>query len=84
MTTKGLPTSAAGLLDALDQRLAECDRQIAAQQAEDAAVRRVRELPGVGNLTADAVTASVGDARMFKNGRQFAAWLGLTSEQAAS
>ena len=71
-------------LDALDQRIGECDRQIAAQQADDAAARRVRELPGVGPLTADALTASVGDARMFSNGRQFAAWLGLTPSQHSS
>lgn len=71
-------------LDALDGRIAECDRQITAQQAEDAAARRVRDLPGVGMLTADAVVASVGDATMFHNGRQFAAWLGLTPSQYSS
>ncbi|SIR37210.1 Transposase [Aromatoleum tolulyticum] len=70
--------------DALDLRIAECDRQIAAQQADDAAARRARELPGVGMLTADAVVASVGDATMFHNGRQFAAWLGLTPSQYSS
>lgn len=44
----------------------------------------VRALPGVGLLTADAVTATVGDARVFQNGRQFAAWLGLTPSQYSS
>ncbi|MCB1504876.1 MAG: IS110 family transposase [Hyphomicrobiaceae bacterium] len=71
-------------LDALDLRIAECDRQIAVQQAEDPAARRVRDLPGVGVLTADAVTASVGNAQLFHNGRQFAAWLGLTPSQYSS
>jgi transposase len=71
-------------LDALDARLAECDQQIAAQQRDNAAARRVRDLPGVGLLTADAVTASVGNAQMFDNGRQFAAWLGLTPRQYSS
>lgn len=71
-------------LVALDIRIAECDRQISAQQAEDAAACRARDLPGVGLLTADAVTASVGNARMFQNGRQFAAWLGLTPSQYSS
>ena len=32
-------------------------------------------------LTATAVTAAVGDIREFKNGRQFAAWLGLVPSQ---
>lgn len=71
-------------LDALDARIVECDQQIAAQQRDDAAAQRVRDLPGVGLLTADAVTASVGNARMFDNGRQFAAWLGLTPRQYSS
>jgi transposase len=32
-------------------------------------------------LTADPVTGSVGNAQVFRNGRQFAAWLGLTPSQ---
>ncbi|NLX17537.1 MAG: IS110 family transposase [Ramlibacter sp.] len=84
MIVRHLIQSVRDQLDALDARIGECDRQIAAQQAKDAAARRVRELPGVGQLTADAITASVGDARMFSNGRQFAAWLGLTPSQYSS
>lgn len=71
-------------LDGLDARLAECDVQIAAQQRDDAGACRARSVPGVGLLTADAATATVGNARMFKNGRQFAAWLGLTPCQHSS
>ena len=36
------------------------------------------KIEGVGPVTATALVASVGDARVFNNGRQFAAWLGLT------
>lgn len=71
-------------LEQIDARLADCDRQIAAQQGEDADACRTRGLPGVGLMTADAVTATVGNAHMFKNGRQFAAWLGLTPSQHSS
>jgi transposase len=39
---------------------------------------------GVGIITADAVCASVGNAHDFKNGRQFAAWIGLTPRQYSS
>ncbi len=38
-------------------------------------------VPGVGAITASALLASVGDPRQFRNGRQFAAWLGLTPRQ---
>lgn len=37
-----------------------------------------RTIPGIGPGTASAIIATVGDAKQFKNGRQFAAWLGLT------
>ena len=36
---------------------------------------------GIGAITATALLASVGDPHQFKNGRQFAAWLGLTPRQ---
>jgi hypothetical protein len=35
-------------------------------------------------ITATALVAGVGDARVFRNGRQFAAWLGLTPQQRSS
>lgn len=38
-------------------------------------------LEGIGPITATALTASVGDIRTFKNGRQFPAWLGLVPRQ---
>ena len=81
---RGLIQSVRDQLDALDARIGECDRQITAQQANDPLAKRARDLPGVGLITADAVTASVGDASMFRNGRQFAAWLGLTPSQSGS
>ena len=62
----------------LDIRLAECERQIARQSLDDPVVARLRTRPGIGPLTADALVATVGDARQYKNGRQFAASLGIT------
>jgi transposase len=35
----------------------------------------------VGPITATAVVATVGDAKAFPHGRQFAAWLGLVPKQ---
>ncbi len=40
--------------------------------------------PAYLTMTADAICASVGNAHDFKNGRQFAAWLGLTPRQYSS
>jgi transposase len=87
----GLPAVLVELLDQhaahwrqLRERLAECDRHIAAQARADARCVRVQQLTGIGPLTADAVVATVGNAREFKNGRQMAAWLGLVPSQSSS
>jgi transposase len=36
------------------------------------------QLPGIGPITASAMLASIGTGHDFKNGRQVAAWIGLT------
>jgi len=41
-------------------------------------------VPGVGPVIATAIMAAVGDVNVFKNGRQLAAWIGLTPSQYAS
>lgn len=46
--------------------------------------QRLAQLEGVGPLTATAFVATVGDARAFTNGRQLAAWLGLTPREHSS
>lgn len=38
----------------LDQRMAECDQQIARQSQSDPVVKRLRSRPGIGPFTADA------------------------------
>lgn len=42
------------------------------------------ELKGINPTTACALVASIGNAHDFKNGRQLAAWLGLTRSQYSS
>ena len=46
--------------------------------------QQLMELKGVGPTTASALVASIGNAHDFKNGRQLAAWLGLTPSQYSS
>lgn len=46
--------------------------------------RRLETIPGIGYITATALTASVPNPALFKNGRQFAAWLGLTPKSNSS
>lgn len=71
-------------LRALDERLAECERDIQHSARHDPLAQRLQRVPGIGPISADALVASVGDAREFKNGRQFNAWQGLVPRQHSS
>ena len=65
----------------MDERIAGYDQQIVQLARQNEAAQRLRQLEGVGPLTATAVVATVGDAKTFPHGRQFAAWLGLVPKQ---
>lgn len=79
------------LLERLSAHLRELDKQVAELEAEiqawhraNAASRRLADIPGIGPITASALTASIGDGKAFKSGRQLAAWLGLVPRQHSS
>jgi transposase len=87
----GLPGTMRNLIERLAENLKEMDRQVKELEAqiqlwhrENAASRKLAEIPGLGPITASAIVATVGDAREFKNGRQLAAWLGLVPRQNSS
>jgi transposase len=69
------------MLQALDDRLAGLDREIAQRAKEDETARRLMTIPGVGPVTATALAALAPPAETFKRGRDFAAWVGLTPLQ---
>lgn len=73
-----------GQLRFFDAQLEHYDRQIAEFARASEPARRLMEIEGIGPLTATALVASVGNARVFESGRQFAAWLGLTPRQHSS
>lgn len=64
-------------LDA-DERVLE--QQIAKAARCDKEARRLMEVPGVGPIIASTVLAKVPDAKVFRSGRDFAAWIGLTGK----
>lgn len=71
-------------IEGLDQDIAEIEKKLSAWKKEDAASKKLMEIPGVGLLTATAVVATIGDARAFKSGREFAAFLGLVPRQSGT
>lgn len=72
------------MITSLSEQIRKIEIELLAWHRTSAASRRLETIPGIGFLTATALAATVGDARAFRSGRQFAAWLGLVPKQHAS
>jgi transposase len=57
------------------------ERRLAQQLRQSSTCKSVAEIPGVGLMTATAVVSSMGSPGAFKDGREFAAWIGLVPRQ---
>lgn len=68
----------AAQLRALASEIERLEAQILDWHRNDETSRRLATIPGIGPITASAIAAAVPDASLFRSGRQFAAWLGLT------
>ncbi|WP_282611265.1 IS110 family transposase [Pelagibius sp. Alg239-R121] len=68
----------------LDTRLAGYNRRIRDLFRSNEMCQRIGQIEGIGPITATALVAAVGNQSCFKNGRQFAAWLGLVPKQHSS
>jgi len=69
------------MLGKLDEQIAQIEQRLLAWMKQDRASKTIAQIPGVGLLTATAAVATMGDAKAFKSGREFAAWLGLVPAQ---
>ncbi len=65
----------------LDEKIAGLDEQVRTVYRANEACQRVAAVEGIGPLIATALVAAISDGKSFKNGRQFAAWLGLVPRQ---
>ncbi|WFP49701.1 IS110 family transposase [Methylomonas sp. EFPC3] len=61
----------------LDEKIASIERKLAAICTQNEDCQRLLSIPGIGVLTATALIAAIGDIKVFKSGRELAAWLGL-------
>ena len=68
----------------LETRITALNKRIEAWSKQDTTAKALLELCGVGSVTASAAEAAAGDVSVFKNCRQFAAWLGLVPKQNSS
>lgn len=68
----------------LNNRIKQVTMEMATLAQQNADYARLIEIPGVGPIVAATLLGSVNDIHGFKNGRQFAAWIGLTPKLYAS
>lgn len=68
----------------LETTIEDLRARIVAEARADTRALLLQSAPGVGPLTAHALLATVPDPTLFKSGRDFAAWLGLTPREHSS
>ena len=71
-------------IDGLGQEIEGLEKQMGTWQKQEASCRAITSIPGIGRLTATALVATIGDARTFKSGREFASFLGLVPRQSGT
>ena len=71
-------------IEALSREIRKLEIALLAWHRSSQASQRLETIPGIGFITATALAATVTDARVFRSGRQFAAWLGLVPKQHSS
>ena len=68
-------------IEALQVDIDHLGQRLLAMIREDRQMQAIQQIPCVGDLTASALVAAVGDFSTFKSGRQFASWVGLVPRQ---
>ena len=65
-------------------RVREIEARLAKWHRESPVSQLLATVPSVGIMGASAIAATVADPSLFKSGREFAAWLGMTPKQNSS
>jgi transposase len=64
-------------LQALQTMIRSIEKRIVVQHRSNEASRRLQTIPGIGVIGATAIAATVPDPKVFRSGRDLAAWIGL-------
>ncbi len=65
-------------MEKLNQRMTELDKQIDKLAGKNEAITRLTGVVGINKLSASALVCAIGDGQSFRQGRELAAWMGLT------
>ncbi len=68
----------------LEQRIDALERELEQGARETSVIAALRQIPGVGLLSATALYAAVGNIPTFRSGRHLASWMGITPREHSS
>src|ERR1700688_1745076 len=68
-------------LQAMQTLIGSIEKRIMAQHRANEASKRLESIPGIGLMGATAIAATVADPKVFRSGRDFAAWIGLVPRE---
>lgn len=68
-------------IEALSKEIQSYDRQLSELAKQSESAKRLMTIPGIGEITATGLVATISDGKQYDNGRQLAAWLGLVPRQ---
>jgi transposase len=71
----------AAQLQALHAMIGSIERRLIVQHRANEASKRLQSIHGIGIIGASAIAATVTDPKVFRSGRDFAAWIGLVPRQ---
>lgn len=71
----------AAQLQALQTTIGAIEKRIVVQHRSNKESKRLQTVPGIGVIGASAIAATVTNPKIFRSGRDFAAWIGLVPRQ---
>jgi transposase len=71
----------AAQLQAVQTMIGSIEKRIIVQHRSNEASKRLETIPGIGVIGATTIAAIVPDPKVFRSGRDFAAWIGLVPRQ---
>jgi transposase len=71
----------ANQIEQIEAAITALERQLLTWHKSNAVSQRLASIPGIGPIIATAIATTVADPKVFRSGREFAAWLGLVPRQ---
>jgi len=71
-------------LQALQTMIGSIEKRIVVQHRSNEASKRLETIPGIGVIGATAIAATVPDPKVFRSGRDLAAWIGLVPREGST